>query len=234
VENQGFNSNVTICLVRAVLTYDPAKGVLRGPIITQTSGGGVYCAIGNVTFMNGNGVAQLFGDGTSSQLATNQNYKAPSTASDANQTSAPNRNTTEMRSSGLLPSEPVATTPQEQVSIPEQREITEGKGETLRWSSNQLILDVFDDNTVDGDMISIFFNNKEVLSNYQLRAEKKRLVLDLGQSELNILRVKAMNMGGDPPNTAMLHLYDGETEYKIKAYNDPGKSSEIRIIFEFN
>lgn len=231
--NQGFQSNVTICLVRAILTYDRAKGVLRGPIITQTAGEGVYCAIGNVTFMNGSGIAQLFGQAEEQPVAI-EKPKEPANNAPIDRSAPQNRNATEMRSPTVDPLQTVATTPQPMpAATPRPKEITEGKGETLRWKSEQLILDVYDDNTVDGDMISIFFNNKEVLSNYRLKAEKKRLVLNLGQSELNILVVKAMNMGGDPPNTAMLLLYDGDVEHKIKAYNDPGKSSEIRIIYEF-
>lgn len=231
--NNGFKSNVTICLVRAVLNWDDKKGVLKGPIITQTAGDGMYCAIGNVTFLNGNEIARLFNEDGHNVVADAtpivQDEKKPE-----NIPNTPRRTTATPKSTPPVAKPTVSQQSAQQPSIPKPRVITEGKSEQLIWKSSKLIVDIFDDNDVDGDMVSVFFNNKEVLSNYRLQKDKKRLELDLSQSELNILVVKAMNMGADPPNTAMLYLYDGDTEYKIKAYNDPGKTSEIRIIYNFD
>lgn len=231
LDNTGFKSNVTICLVRATLTYDASKGVLKGPIITQTTGDGVYCAIGNITFMNRNGIVALFED--ENLVADNENEAENPEAEDMSngqqvssipktsvpRTSEPRSQTTEKP---VVYSMPVDNT----------KEITEGKYETFKWNSEELILDIWDDNSLDGDMVSIMHNGKEILSNYILKKDFKRLKIHVGDNELNIIVIKAMNIGGEPPNTAMIQIWDGDKEYKIKAYNDPGKSAEIRITKE--
>lgn len=231
LDNLGFKSNVTICLVRAVLTYDPGKGVLKGPIITQTSGDGAYCAIGNITFMNGPGIAPLFQEQNKTE-----------------EPEIPEEIVVNIEEPKEIPQrkEPKQTVSPQQPQTPQQPEtpvvkkdnqpkvITDGVSQTYKWNSDILIMDIWDDNTVDGDKVTIIHNGKEILREYTLQESPKRITINVGDNELNIIQVKALNYGSEPPNTAMMILYDEEKEYPVKAHNEPGHFAEIRVLKEFD
>ncbi len=225
--NMGFKSNVTICLVRAVLTYEPGKGVLKGPIITQTSGDGAYCAIGNITFMNGAGIAVLFKDEETKDTTTVEPEVVQ--VKEEKPIKTKKQKTPE-------PKVVKEKTKEEPVIAPVEKpkEITSGKSESYNWESKELIMDLWDDNQEDGDKVTILHNGKEILKDYLLKSSPKRIVINLEGNELHLIEIKALNYGSEPPNTAMLEIFDGTKSYKIKAYNDPGNAASIRVLRKFN
>lgn len=118
--------------------------------------------------------------------------------------------------------------------IPIQREvqqddlsiITSGSDKELDWSSDTCIVDLWDYGTVDGDIVSVLFNRKNVLSRYAITSVKKQLRLSLHPG-INTLTIVAENEGSAPPNTARLLLTDGKKQYSFTAYNTVGKSATI-------
>lgn len=234
IENKGFQSNTTICLVDAALTYDEKNGVLKGPIITQTSGGAAYCAIGNVTFTSTNDLQKIFNISPQSSLdastasVPSQPQPSPQRLNNPKPqpTVTPKSNTPTTTSTNPQQT-PTSSAP---IEPPKIKEVTAGKDAEIEWTSDVIILEVWDDNKIDGDRISIFINNKEILYNYQLTSQIKKLEIPINGQELNIITIVAMNEGTEPPNTAMIHLIDGNKEpLKIVSHNVAGKSSNIRI-----
>jgi len=230
INNKGFQSNATICLVDATLTYDPKNGVLKGPIITQTANDNAYCAMGNVTFTSTNEIQKLFDITTTTSetpLVTTPT-PTPHTTKTSPHNSTPNRPTQTTVSYVTTSPEPITPTP---TPVKEQlKEVTHGKDAEIEWHSDKIVLEVWDDNKIDGDKISIHYNGQVILNNYTLASQPKRLELDLNGSELNIITITAMSEGSEPPNTAMIHLIDGNREpHKILSHNVAGKTSIIRI-----
>jgi hypothetical protein len=106
--------------------------------------------------------------------------------------------------------------------------ITAGNTKELDWKTDTCIIDIWDYGYVDGDIITVFFNGKNMLNKYEINATKKQLRLPLGAGE-NVIRILAENEGKAPPNTARLLLTDGKKQYSFTAYNTVGKSAEILL-----
>ena len=90
---------------------------------------------------------------------------------------------------------------------------------------------VSDYNKIDGDIISLKFGEKWILTEYKL--EKKPLELDITLTGFYTdLIMFANNTGSVPPNTASLVLDDGITTHEIKLKSDLESSEAIRIRYE--
>lgn len=89
-------------------------------------------------------------------------------------------------------------------------------------SGDEVEITVWDDQTEDGDTISIFYNGEWVLKEFPLRNKKKKLILKVEDNADNYLILYANNLGSRPPNTAAVRINDGYLKRKI------GLSSDLR------
>lgn len=220
IHNHNFRSNATICLVEAVLTYDNKEHTISGPLITKTSGNGASCSSGGISFADASELSQLFNP---------QPVKAEPVA--ANIPKAPATKTAKPLTNEDNPFIGNAAKQQagQVVALKKTDNITEGKDKTYAWNSDHIILEIWDGNTVDNDRVNILYNGQEVLSNYTLIKEKKKLSFPVGGNELNIITVIAVNEGSEPPNTANILLTDGTATYDVVAHNTIGKKASIMI-----
>jgi hypothetical protein len=92
---------------------------------------------------------------------------------------------------------------------------------TIYVSSKQVKFNVWDSQTVDGDIITLRVNNKNVLSSYSLVASKKSINVTLDNLGYNYVMLYAHNEGSLPPNTAALSITDssGKTQNLILSAN---------------
>jgi hypothetical protein len=80
------------------------------------------------------------------------------------------------------------------------------------------VVQVFDDN-IDGDIISLNWNGKWILKDFETTNVRKELKLPLMDGE-NTLILYAENLGTKPPNTARVKFSDGKKEHTIKITSD--------------
>lgn len=98
--------------------------------------------------------------------------------------------------------------------------------------SNKITLEVWDNNKVDGDIISLKMNNAWILTNFLLAKEKHIIQVDLKKKE-NELMLFAENLGSIPPNTASVTINDGIQPPRTFILNsDMLKSEVIKIILD--
>jgi hypothetical protein len=102
---------------------------------------------------------------------------------------------------------------------------------TYTTSSMSVILEIFDNASMDGDSVSVDVNSIRVLDHYGIVQEPKQLVIQLMQG-LNEITFYAENLGITPPNTAMIHLIDGDTRKTFVINSDFGQSGTIHIYKE--
>ena len=102
--------------------------------------------------------------------------------------------------------------------------------EEIAVSSDSLKVDFYDNGEVDGDSISVFFNNQLLAFNRKIstRAIHFDLVLD-STKEVNELTMFADNLGAIPPNTALMLVYDGKKRYEVRLSSNLEKNATIRI-----
>jgi len=98
----------------------------------------------------------------------------------------------------------------------------------LNVDNTELQLKIWDNDLVDGDIISLQLNGNWILKEHTVTKGKKKLKIRLTQ-KVNTLVLYAENLGSKPPNTAAIMVYDGKIEHKIILQSDKGKSEAISI-----
>lgn len=106
---------------------------------------------------------------------------------------------------------------------------------TIEVETDIINIDLYDNGEVDGDSISLFYNNKLLLSNKKLTTKAIHLSLDIdNQSDVSELVMFAENLGSIPPNTALMIVTDGPNRYEVRITSDLEKSGVIRFIHKPN
>ena len=85
-------------------------------------------------------------------------------------------------------------------------------------ASDSIILSFYDNGVVDGDMISVYINNENVLAPTKLTeaATKKTVHLKSFATDSVRLILVAETMGTLPPNTGLLVVLDGAKRYEVR------------------
>jgi len=97
--------------------------------------------------------------------------------------------------------------------------------------SNIAKLNIWDDANEDGDRVSIYLNGKIILENYELRREKKELMLKLPAGPKKyFLKIKALNEGKASPNTSRIRITASDTEKEIKAHIKSEESIYVELL----
>ncbi len=114
-----------------------------------------------------------------------------------------------------------------------EREYTERENvvsDEIEVESDSLKIDFYDNGEVDGDSISIFFNNKLMAFHQKLstRSVHFDVVLD-SLKKINELTMFAENLGSIPPNTALMIIHDGSKNYNIRLLSNLEKNATIKI-----
>jgi hypothetical protein len=98
----------------------------------------------------------------------------------------------------------------------------------IQVTERKLRVKVWDHNTIDGDIISLKWGDKWVLTDFMLTEEPHEINLTLHGFE-NSLILYANNVGQVPPNTAMISVSDGVNYFK-QELNADMKTSEALVI----
>ena len=106
--------------------------------------------------------------------------------------------------------------------------ITAGVEKQIEWTSDSCTIEVWDGGVIDGDVITVLYNDKPVLTNYSLVKAKKQLRFPVSK-KANIVTIVALDEGINPPNTAEINLWDGNTVYSITAFNKKGARAMVVI-----
>lgn len=125
--------------------------------------------------------------------------------------------------SGLL-SQKVSAVP----SVIEKRE--NNTIQTLTVSADSLVLSFYDNGVVDGDSISVYLNDENIISKVKLKeaAVKKTIYLN-NRSDETTLTLVAENLGSIPPNTGLLIIQDGTERYQIRFKADMETNASVII-----
>ena len=109
-----------------------------------------------------------------------------------------------------------------------QRENVVSKEITV--SSDSLKVDFFDNGEIDGDSISIFYNNKLIAFNRILSTKAVHFTVGLDTTrEINEITMFADNLGSIPPNTALMVVTDGRKRYEIPMASNLQRNATLKI-----
>lgn len=100
----------------------------------------------------------------------------------------------------------------------------------IEVESDSVKVDFYDNGEVDGDSISVFFNNQLLTSSQILSTKAIHFNLQLDTSrEVNELSMFADNLGSIPPNTALMIVDDGKKKHEIRLSSTFTNNGTIRI-----
>jgi hypothetical protein len=103
--------------------------------------------------------------------------------------------------------------------------------QTIEIEHTTFTVDLYDNGAIDGDSISLFYNNKVIIFHKRLseKAISVTLTIDPAQ-KVNDLTMYAENLGEIPPNTALMVITDGKKRYEVNVSSDLTTSGSVRFI----
>ncbi len=87
---------------------------------------------------------------------------------------------------------------------------------------------VWDNGTVDGDVLSLFLNGEQIVKNYRVTREKYETIVKLDKPT-NFIILHALNVGSISPNTVAVSVDDGFEEQVVIISSNLDKSGAIMI-----
>lgn len=100
----------------------------------------------------------------------------------------------------------------------------------IEVSSDSLQVDFYDNGEIDGDSISVFFNDQLLGANLMLSTKSVHMNIKLDtKKEYNQLAMFANNLGSIPPNTALMLISDGKNRWEVRISSNLDKSGAVRI-----
>lgn len=91
-------------------------------------------------------------------------------------------------------------------------------------------VDFYDNGDIDGDSISVFYNDQLLTFNRLLSTRAIHFDIKLDTTkEVNEITMFADNLGRIPPNTALMLLYDGRQRHEVRMASNLQKNATVRI-----
>jgi len=92
---------------------------------------------------------------------------------------------------------------------------------------------LYDNGEIDDDTISVFFDNKLVLSKKKLTASPLTVKLKMDEQDANHeLVMVAENLGRIPPNTSLMIVEAGEQRFEVRITSNEQKNAMVRFRYE--
>ena len=99
----------------------------------------------------------------------------------------------------------------------------------LEIKSKTIKIIVWDNQSVDGDIISVYLNGEPIVQELTLAKEPKVYEATLSK-EVNMLTLYAHNLGKSPPNTAAITIDDGVMQQTKILSSNMQKSEALQLV----
>lgn len=103
---------------------------------------------------------------------------------------------------------------------------------TVNVDTDSITLRLYDNGVVDGDIVSVVYNDKTVVDKLSLIARALVIKLPVRKEGINTIVFHAHNLGEFPPNTAQLEVLYGNKKEELTISSDYTISSAIDIIYQ--
>jgi hypothetical protein len=100
--------------------------------------------------------------------------------------------------------------------------------QTVSFTSDSLLLSLYDNGEVDGDTVSVLLNGRIFLEKQGLSttAIKKTIYIPANIDRMELI-MYAESLGAIPPNTGLLVIRDGKNLYEVRFSGDLQKNAAI-------
>ncbi|MFN0215356.1 MAG: hypothetical protein ACKVT2_13955 [Saprospiraceae bacterium] len=105
-------------------------------------------------------------------------------------------------------------------------------GEEVKVKGRKIKIKLWDSQVQDGDIISVYLNDKKVIDRIYLLLKPQEFEIELPPGKEHYLTVFADDFGKAEPNTAMVLINDGVREQVIDLVAGRSKQESVKIISE--
>jgi len=103
---------------------------------------------------------------------------------------------------------------------------------TITVNVNEVTLNIYDDGAIDHDTVSVYLDNKQVISHAMLTDRPLILTLHLDETnDYHELVMVAENEGEIPPNTSLMIVKAGDKEYEVRITSTEQKNAMVTFKF---
>jgi hypothetical protein len=103
--------------------------------------------------------------------------------------------------------------------------------ESKTVNSRRLKIKIWDSQVEDGDVISIYLNNRKILDRHYLRLKPHQFEIELPEgNDDTYLTIEANEFGKAEINTATIEIDDGKSKQTVNLMSDYLKNESVRII----
>jgi hypothetical protein len=101
---------------------------------------------------------------------------------------------------------------------------------TITVHTNDITLNIYDDGTIDGDTVSVYVDNRQVINHAMLTDRPLVVTLHLDEnSDYHEVVMVAENEGEIPPNTSLMIVKAGDKEYEVRITSTEQKNAVVKF-----
>jgi hypothetical protein len=97
------------------------------------------------------------------------------------------------------------------------------------FKGEKLTITIWDNRTADGDVVSLFLNNKNILEEFTLTKSRLDVEVQVEEDKDYYLTLYAHNLGDIPPNTVALYITDGLRKKFITLSSNLDKCEAVKL-----
>ncbi len=104
---------------------------------------------------------------------------------------------------------------------------------TLTVNHTTIELRIYDDGAIDNDTVSVYYDNKKIISNARISDQPVKATIIVSPSEHpHQLVMVAENLGDIPPNTSLLVVNDGDKRYEERIISNEQKNVVVNFVYK--
>lgn len=104
---------------------------------------------------------------------------------------------------------------------------------TITTDAKEIIINIYDNGTIDNDTISVYLDKKLVLHNARLTDQPLTLKFKLDEdTDFHELVMVAENLGEIPPNTSLMVVNAGKKQYEVRITSTEQKNAVVIFKYE--
>jgi hypothetical protein len=105
---------------------------------------------------------------------------------------------------------------------------------TISVTSPEVIINIYDNGTIDHDTISVYLDNKLIVSHQMLTTNPitVKLKMDDTGNDYHELIMVAENLGDIPPNTSLMVVKAGDKQQEVRITSTEQKNAMVIFKYE--
>ena len=101
---------------------------------------------------------------------------------------------------------------------------------TITVHTNDITLNIYDDGTIDGDTVSVYVDNRQVINHAMLTDRPLVVTIHLDENtDYHEVVMVAENEGTIPPNTSLMIVKAGDKEYEVRITSTEQKNAVVKF-----